>query len=229
MPTRTIAPPRHTPGRLPASTGASPVPDLTYLQDNDLFRCAVPTRYGGLGGEAHELAARMVEVCQHSMSAALVFWGQRMAIEFLLQSPNGALREYLLPDLLSGERAATVPLPLGLYRLQAHDTGRGWQLSGQGLQAVNAPPQGFSFIAPVQMGSTAGWCLLRSEEDGFDVRTSGDTALPSRAWSARIDVRQVFFREDEWLGDSALERAVHPVRMALGRVAEHLQQHVELI
>lgn len=207
----------------------SPQNDLDHLRRQGLFRCAVPTRYGGLGGEAHELAERMSELCQHSMSAALLFWGQRMAIEFLLQSANGALREYLLPDLLSGERAATVPLPMGLHRLQAQDTGRGWQLSGQGLQAVNAPPQGFSFVAPVQMGPSAGWCLLRSEEDGFDVHTSSASPSPSRAWAARMDLRQVFFREDEWLGDSTLERAVHPVRMALGRVAEHLQQHVELI
>jgi len=213
----------------PAASAPSPQADLAYLRRLDLFRCAVPVRHGGLGGEAHELAAQMAELCQHSISAALLFWGQRMAIEFLLQSPNGALREYLLPDLLSGERAATVPLPLGLHRLQAHDTGRGWQLSGQGLQAVNAPPQGFSFVAPVQMGPTAGWCLLRSEEDGFDVHAASGPAAPSRAWTARIELRQVFFREDEWLGDSTLERAVHPVRMALGRVAEHLQQHVELI
>lgn len=217
----------------PFITAPSPSPqnDLDHLRRLNLFRCAVPARYGGLGGEAHELAERMSELCQHSMSAALLFWGQRMAIEFLLQSANGALREYLLPDLLSGERAATVPLPMGLHRLQAQDTGRGWQLSGQGLQAVNAPPQGFSFVAPVQMGPTAGWCLLRSEEDGFDVHAATGSASPSpsRAWTARIDVRQVFFREDEWLGDSTLERAVHPVRMALGRVAEHLQQHVELI
>ena len=212
-----------------AASGPSPEADRAYLRRLGLFRCAVPTRYGGLGGEAHELARQMAEVSQHSISAALLFWGQRMAIEFLLQSPNGALREYLLPDLLSGERAATVPLPLGLHRLQAHDTGRGWQLSGQGLQAVNAPPQGFSFVAPVQMGPTAGWCLLRSEEDGFDVHTASGSATPSRAWTARIDLRQVFFREDEWLGDSALEQAVHPVRMALGCVAEHLQQQVELI
>lgn len=202
---------------------------MAYLRRLDLFRCAVPARHGGLGGEAHELAAQMAALCQHSISAALLFWGQRMAIEFLLQSPNGALREYLLPDLLSGERAATVPLPLGLHRLQAHDTGRGWQLSGQGLQAVNAPSQGFSFVAPVEMGPTAGWCLLRSEEDGFDVHAAIGPAAPSRAWTARIELRQVFFREDEWLGDSTLEQAVHPVRMALGRVAEHLQQHVELI
>lgn len=217
------------PGGPPTAARPAPSSDLAYLLGQDLFRCAVPARYGGLGGEAHELEARMVEVCQHSMSAALVFWGQRMAIEFLLQSANGALREYLLPDLLSGERAATVPLPLGLYRLQAHDTGRGWQLSGQGLQAVNASPQGFSFVAPIQMGATSGWCLLRSEEDGFDVHTASAATAPSGAWTARIDLRRVFFREDEWLGDQALETAVHPVRMALGRVAEHLQQHVALI
>lgn len=213
----------------PAAAHPTPPSDLAYLLGQDLFRCAVPARYGGLGGEAPELAARMVEVCRHSMSAALLFWGQRLAIEFVLQSANVALRDYLLPDLLSGERAATVPLPLGLHRLQAHDTGRGWQLSGQGLQAVNAPPQGFSFIAPVQMGVASGWCLLRSEEDGFDVRTASGPAAPSGAWTARIDLRQVFFREDEWLGDSTLEAAVHPVRLALGRVAEHLQRQVALI
>lgn len=230
MPTKTIfltAPPQLSSpdtGARGASPSPTPQADLHYLRSQDLFRCAVPTRYGGLGGQAHELGALMSEVCKRSMSAALLFWSQRLAIEFLLQSANGALREYLLPDLLSGERAATVPLPMGLHRLQAHDTGRGWQLSGQGLQAMNAAPHGFSFVAPVQMGPTAGWCLLRSEEDGFDVHST-----PSRAWTARIDVRQVFFREDEWLGDSALEQAVHPVRMALGRVGEHLQQHVELI
>lgn len=229
MSTKTIAPPRPAPGNLPATRHPAPASDLAYLQDRNLFRCAVPTRHGGLGGEAHELAQRMAEVCEHSMSAALLFWGQRLAIEFVLQSANVALRDYLLPDLLSGDRAATVPLPLGLHRLQAHDTGRGWQLSGQGLQAVNAPAQGFSFVAPVQMGAASGWCLLRSEEDGFDVRSASGSAAPSGAWTARIDLCQVFFREDEWLGDSTLDAAVHPVRLALGRVAEHLQRQVALI
>lgn len=203
--------------------------DPASQQARRLFRCAVPTRFGGLGGASRDLAAAVSDVCRQSMPAALMLWGQRMAIEFVLQSANVALREYLLPDLLSGERAATVPLPLGLHRLQAHDTGRGWQLSGQNLQVVNAAPQGFSFVAPVQMGSTAGWCLLRSEEDGFDVQTGTAKPPSTRACTARIDLRQVFFREDEWLGDHTLERAVHPVRLALGQVALHLQQQVELI
>ncbi|RUP34634.1 MAG: acyl-CoA dehydrogenase, partial [Curvibacter sp.] len=105
MSTKTIAPPRPAPGNLPATRHPAPASDLAYLQDRNLFRCAVPTRHGGLGGEAHELAQRMAEVCEHSMSAALLFWGQRLAIEFVLQSANVALRDYLLHDLLSGDRA----------------------------------------------------------------------------------------------------------------------------
>ncbi|MDD0815971.1 acyl-CoA dehydrogenase family protein [Curvibacter sp. HBC28] len=207
------------------STFCDPV-DLHHLKRSAAIRCAVPTQLGGLGGDVADLSALMEALCRQSLSAALLFWSQRLAIEFLVQTGNVAVREHLLPDLLTFQRAASLPLSLNQRTIQARDTGRGWQLSAQGLLAAHATPAGFSFVAPIEAGDLCGWGLLRSEEDGFDVHPQSLGAGTAPADTARIDLRQVFFREDEWLGGPELDQTVHPVRRALGRLGLHLAQHM---
>lgn len=213
-----------------------PAPPLRPLADRGWLRCAVPVHCGGLGGEARELGPLMAKLRQHDPALAALFWSQRLAIEFLVQTPNGALREHLLPDVLRAERAATVPITLAQYLLSAHDTGRGWQLSAPRLQAFNTAVDGFSFVAPVQLDGQQGWCCLRSEEDGFDVlpaqaqppaHVHAHTApAPAEAQASAIRLRQVFFREDEWLGEQDLEAALQPVCAALGPPPTNPRLHV---
>lgn len=192
-----------------------------------MLRCAVPASMGGLGGGVDELEALMRTLCQQSLSAALLFWSQRLAVEFLVQSPNGAVREYLLPDMLTLERAATTPLSGAHAPLQARDAGRGWRLQGSFATTANAQPEGFTLVAPVQLGvGQAGWAALRSEEDGLQVEHARLFPELLETATARIRVENTWFREDEWLGDASLLLRVSPVAQALGVIYHALLEHV---
>jgi alkylation response protein AidB-like acyl-CoA dehydrogenase len=78
---------------------------LPRLADAGLFRIGVPVAQGGNGGRVTDALAAIAAVSERSLAAGFVFWGHRTFIEYLLQTPNAALRERLLPDLLSGQRA----------------------------------------------------------------------------------------------------------------------------
>ena len=200
----------------------------------DYLRCAVPTHMGGLGGGPEDLVPLMRSLCAQSLSAGVLFWCQRTAIEFLVQTFNVALREHLLPDLLSFQRAATAPLSLDAPALTAQEGGRGLRLSGWVQSVANAQADGVSLIVPVHMPAStpiptpiptpgfAGWAVLQSEEDG--VHLEPGTLLPHlhNTCPARVRVDQAFFRADEWLGDSRLLQQTEPVRLALGVLYQSL-------
>lgn len=196
----------------------------------DYLRCAVPTHMGGLGGGPEDLVPLMRSLCAQSLSAGVLFWCQRTAIEFLVQTFNVALREHLLPDLLSFQRAATAPLSLDAPALTAQEGGRGLRLSGWVQSVANAQADGVSLIVPVHMPAStpiptpgvAGWAVLQSEEDG--VHLEPGTLLPHlhNTCPARVRVDQAFFRADEWLGDSPLLQQTEPVRLALGVLYQSL-------
>jgi alkylation response protein AidB-like acyl-CoA dehydrogenase len=77
-------------------------------------------------------------VAERSLTAAFVFWGQRTFIEYLLHSPNAALRERHLPALLAGELAGATGLSNAMKFLSgieslsigATPVGDGWRLAG---------------------------------------------------------------------------------------------------
>ena len=181
---------------------------LQRVVDSGLLRCAVPRTLGGSGGH-DDLARAAGQLAQQDPEAAAVLWAQRLAIEALVQTANVGLREFWLPDFLSGHRAAT--LAPGGKELTAEDTGRGWLLSGPLHGVPNLPWEGFSLVAPVRLGDgNAGWVLLRSEEDGLTVHP----APPGHA-HASLHLNRVFFREDEWLGEQNMARLLAPVAEAL--------------
>lgn len=185
---------------------------------------------GGLGGGPEDLVPLMRSLCAQSLSAGVLFWCQRTAIEFLVQTFNVALCEHLLPDLLSFQRAATAPLSLDAPALTAQEGGRGLRLSGWVQSVANAQADGVSLIVPVHMPAStpiptpgfAGWAVLQSEEDG--VHLEPGTLLPHlhNTCPARVRVDQAFFRADEWLGDSPLLQQTEPVRLALGVLYQSL-------
>jgi alkylation response protein AidB-like acyl-CoA dehydrogenase len=199
-----------SPGIAPVVNGPpAPPSPLQRVVASGLLQCAVPIHLGGNGASLDELALAAGLLQQQDPEAAAVLWAQRLAIEALVQTFNVGLRELWLPDLLSGDRAATLA-PCGTA-LSAEDTGRGWLLSGLFHGVPNLPWEGFSLVAQVQLGDgLAGWVLLRSEEDGL-------TVLPVRPGQAHASLRlnRIFFREDEWLGEPDMGDLLTPVADAL--------------
>ena len=194
----------------PAPRPPTPTP-LAHLAQTGLLRCAVPARMGGDGGGPADLALAASLLLPRDTAAAAVFWAQRLAIEALVQSPNVALRELWLPDLLSGERAGT--LSPHTTPLTGQDPGRGWLLTGRLPDVPNRPWEGFALVAPLRLGDApAGWALLRSEEDGLSALPAAGHATPHLATLA---LRHVYFREDEWLGEADLAVRMAPVASAL--------------
>src|SRR6266436_10322341 len=83
---------------------------LPKLAEAGLFRLGVPAALGGHGGDVTDAVAAIAAVSECSLSAGFVFWGHRTFIEYLLKSPNEALRNKLLPGLLAGGRAGATGL-----------------------------------------------------------------------------------------------------------------------
>jgi len=190
--------------------------------DSGLLRCAVPENLGGDGGSLGQLARGAAALAGRSPQAGRILWAQRSAIEALVHSPNIAVREYLLPLLLNGECAGTLPLALDARPLVAEEAGNAYRLYGL-LDAVpNLQWIGFSLIAPIQRaGEPIEWVVLRSEENGLRVGIDheGDLLYGSRTASVSLD--GVFFRMDEWVnGGSALLESIRPALSALGAGVE---------
>lgn len=209
---------------------ARTTPDARRLIPVDDLRCAVPLHMGGLGGAPQDLSPAIRRLCEVSPSAALMFWAQRMAIEFLVHASNVALREYLLPDLLTFQRSATVPFNFEHNSLTVNNDGRHLFLNGGNYIATNASADGFALICPLQSDTEAvGWCVLHSEEQGFDCAAHVIHPAAPHADAARITLRQVFFRGDELLGEAPLHHSVLDVQSALGVIYEALLQDHEAI
>jgi alkylation response protein AidB-like acyl-CoA dehydrogenase len=83
---------------------------LPALAAAGLPRVGVPASLGGSGGDVTDAVAAIAAVSAHSLAAGFVLWSQRTYIEYLLQSPNAALRDRLLPDLLEGRVAGATGL-----------------------------------------------------------------------------------------------------------------------
>lgn len=180
------------------------------------LRCGLPKHAGGDGASLDSLARAARHLAETDPAAALVLWAQRLAVEALAQSSNVGLREYVLPDLLSGDRAGSLPFTLGERPISGHFAGRGWRLDGPlgcmpNLQWVNCV-----VIAPLQLeGQQEGWVLLRGEEDGLRFSRLGEDEAPPHSRSAWVQASHVFFREDEWLGGAEFQARLAPVAAAL--------------
>lgn len=78
---------------------------LPRLASDGLIGLGVPVAMGGQGGDLADALCAIAALAERSLTAAFMAWSQRAFIELLLQTPNAALRERLLPDLLSGRLA----------------------------------------------------------------------------------------------------------------------------
>jgi hypothetical protein len=182
-----------------------------------LLRCALPRSAGGDGAPPSHLRDAAAQWLQSHPDAARVLWAQRLAVEALARTFNAGLREYLLPDMLTGDRAGCLPFPLqGAAPLTGRPTARGWRLDGSLDDTPNLQWVNCSVIVPLRLdGHEAGWVLLRGEEDGLRLHRLSAAEAPPCSRSARVEAVGVFFREDEWLGGADFMHSLAPVEAAL--------------
>jgi len=130
---------------------------LPQLGQRDLFRIGVPASLGGIGGDTFDALEAIADVAEQSLTAAFVAWGQRTFIEYLLQTPNEALRARWLPALLSGEFAGATGLSNAMKFLSGIESlsitatpqGAGWRLDGHLPWVTNLRKAGFVAAAAV--------------------------------------------------------------------------------
>ena len=204
--------------------------DARLLIDPDALRCAVPVHMGGLGGNPEDLSPLISCLCEASPSASLLFSAQRMSIEFLVRAENVALREYLMPDLLTFHKSATVPYNYEHNNLYIQNDGRHLFLSGGNYVVTNAQAEGFTLICPIKTDETSiAWCVVDSETQGFERLPHDMGSFASDAQIARILMRNFFGRGDYRLGEANLATKALDVQSALGVIYEELLSRKQLI
>jgi alkylation response protein AidB-like acyl-CoA dehydrogenase len=221
---------------------------VSQLASADVLRVGISPALGGSGGNVADAVEVLAEVASHSLAAAFVFWGQRAFIEYLLQSPNAALRERLLPALLSGELAGATGLSnamkflSGIEALQvrARPQDNGWILNGRLHWVTNLRKSGFVVAAAIEHEEGGAPFILAIPDTLSGVQRSADLQLMGLQSSntAALDFTQVHVGRDWLLHEDARAflPAVRPAflglqcglaiglaRQALHEVEGHLQ------
>jgi alkylation response protein AidB-like acyl-CoA dehydrogenase len=195
-----------------ASDGASAL--LPRMAEAGLFGIGVPARFGGTGGDVADATRAIAAVSAHSLAAGFVFWGHRSFIEYLLQSPNDALREKLLPNLLAGRRAGATGLSNamkflgGLEELQIKATrhDRSIEIDGKLPWVTNLRPEGFDVAAAVQEQGRAAFIVsLSSDNDGMQRSNDLDLMAMRATNTAAIKIERAMIGEDRIIHPNASE------------------------
>lgn len=120
---------------------------------------ALGSQAGGDRGDVTDAVAAVAAVSERSLAAGFVLWSQRTYLEYLLQSPNAALRARLLPEIVAGRLAGATGLSnamkflSGLEGLQIaarNEAGR-QVYDGRMPWVTNLRPEGFH-VAGVASG-----------------------------------------------------------------------------
>lgn len=165
-------------------------PDLAFeivprLAGAGLFAIGVPESMGGKGGATIDAIEAIAAVAEHSLAAAFVFWGQRTFIEYLLQSPNEAMRARWIGPLMRGEFAGATGLSnamkflSGIESLQitATPNDAGWQLDGSLAWITNLRKEGFIAAAAVNSAGDLPPSVVAFISDSTGVTRSSDLEL----------------------------------------------------
>lgn len=142
------------------------------------FRAGVPAAEGGAGGDLGDAIGWIASLAWHSATAAFVCWGQRTFIEYLLQSPNAALRARCLPALLDGTLAGATGLSNAMKYLQGVEALQidaqpdpaqpsHWRLAGRLPWVSNLRPDNFVVAAAVARGERAAVVALPHDAPGL--------------------------------------------------------------
>ncbi|MEY4766360.1 MAG: hypothetical protein RI907_3033 [Pseudomonadota bacterium] len=201
-----------TPTTLPAGD-IDPEALLHDLLTSGWLRLILPPALGGAGATPAEVAEALLPWARRHPGAGWMAWSQAMVVEALVRSPNVAVRETVLPDLLDGTRAGAVSWAAewGLASppkpVLATPLARGWRLDGRLEQVFNLHWMGYVVLCPVWFAQGTGrtpalrWTLLRSEEDGLRADMAPHRALHRQAACGDLQLQGVYFREDELLAD----------------------------
>ena len=150
-----------------------------------LFAIGVPEELGGKGGSTGDAIDAIAAVAEYSLSASFVFWGQRTFIEYLLQSPNAALRARWIGPLVRGEFGGATGLSnamkflSGIESLQIDATplDGGFQLDGGLAWITNLRKEGFIAAAAVNSHGDLPPAVVAFTSDSAGVTRSPDLEL----------------------------------------------------
>ncbi|MCS6949188.1 MAG: acyl-CoA dehydrogenase family protein [Armatimonadota bacterium] len=90
---------------------------LGWLSQAGYLQQGVPRAHGGSGTRLWEAVQAIAEVSEECLTSGFLFWCQRVFIEYLLHTPNSSLRDLLLPDMLSANRAGATGLSNAMKHL----------------------------------------------------------------------------------------------------------------
>jgi alkylation response protein AidB-like acyl-CoA dehydrogenase len=188
---------------------------LPKLAEAGLFRLGVPGELGGHGGDVTDAVAAIAAVSECSLVAGFVFWGHRTFIEYLLQSPNEALRIKLLPGLLAGSRAGATGLSNAMkflsgiegLQIKASKIDGALRIDGQLPWVTNLRASGFDVAAAVQGDGNSPAIVASLSSDDVGLQRSSDLDLMAmRATStAAIKIDNVRISADRILHNNASE------------------------
>ncbi|MGM4916271.1 acyl-CoA dehydrogenase family protein [Tardiphaga sp. 813_E8_N1_3] len=166
-----------------------------------VFRQGIPAEFGGDGGDIADAVVANAALSEHSLAAGFVAWGQRTFIEFVLRTPNAALRERLIGDLLTGRRAGASGLSnamkflSGIERLQivAEADGELIKINGKLPWVTNLRPDGFDVAAAIQGsdGRPSFVASLASELPGLERSNDLDLMGMQASNTAAVDLVEV--------------------------------------
>lgn len=170
---------------------------MPALAAHGCFKAGVPVAMNGAGGDVRDAILGIADIARHSLTAAFVYWGQRSFIEYLLQSPNAALRERLLPDLLDGTLAGATGLSNAMkflsgmepLQINAVPDGDGWNLDGKLAWITNLRPQRFVAAAAVAPVNAAPPAIVMFESHATGVHRSDNLQLIALRGSHTAAVR----------------------------------------
>lgn len=186
---------------------------LSHLAAANVLRVGVDPALGGSGGTVVEALEAVASVASHSLASAFVFWGQRAFIEYVLQSPNKALGERLLPDLLSGQLAGATGLSNAMkflsgveaLQVRARAEANGWRLDGRLHWVTNLRKSGFVVAAAIDREEGGTPFVLAIPDALPGLQRSEDLQLMGLQSSntAAIDLQGVQVGEEWLLHDNA--------------------------
>lgn len=200
---------------------------LPRLADAGLTRIGVPAALGGQGGTVMDAVETVAAVARESLAAAFMLWGHRCFVEFMVRTPNHALRDRLLPDLLAGRLAGASGLSnvmkflAGLEPLQVKARPEGDRLVIDGALpwVTNLRGQGFVVAAAADPADGGPAVIVALAHDDPGLTRSADLALMGMRSSdtAALRLNGVRLGRDRVIAANAPEwlPAVRPVFLAL--------------
>lgn len=187
---------------------------VPLLAQAGLFGIGVPRDLGGQGGTLRDAVEAIAAVAGHSLTAAFTFWGHRAFIEYVLQSPNVALRDRWLAPLLAGTQAGATGLSNVMKYLSGIETlnvraqtlpGPTWRLQGAVPWCTNLRSEGFIVAVAVARGDGGAPMVVALPSDRAGLVRTADLDLIALRGSntAALNLDGVLIGPDDLLHENA--------------------------